>query len=347
MVDVSLKKLDRSNMYDRIEGFYKQLMEGLEIGRNVALPDIDAGKMSNIILAGMGGSAIGGELLKSFLKAELKVPFIIHRNYNLPAVVNKDSLLICSSYSGGTEETLSAFDSGQKVGCKILCITTGGKLGEKAEAADFNIVKIPEGMMPREALGYSFTPLLTIFHRLGLCRDYANDISACAGYLNNQAKEYTIENQSNRAYELAQKLHGNIVVIYTGPDYLDAVGMRIKGQINENAKQHAFCNVFPEFNHNELVGWELASSITKRFFVIIIRDKQDHPKISQRMDIVKNILTEKGIGVIELSGTGESLLSRMFSLIQLGDYISYYMALINGVDPTPIDVIQHMKNRLE
>ncbi len=347
MVNSSLKKYDKSNMYDNIKEFYNQLNVGLNIGKKADLPDISAKSISNIALAGMGGSAIGGELLKSFLSSELKIPFIIHRNYNIPSVINGNSLLICSSYSGGTEETLSAFESGQNAGCKIICLTTGGELGKKAKEHGYTTVNIPSGMMPREALGLSFTPLLTIFGRLGLCRDYSDDVLTCAEKLKTWAEEYAFENEANRAFGLAQKLAGKIVIIYSGPDYFDAVGLRLKGQISENAKQHAFSNVFPEFNHNELVGWELSPKITDRFAVVILRDKQDHPKIAKRMDIVKDIIEDKGISVNEIISRGDTLLSRIFSLIQLGDYVSYYMALINGIDPTPISVIDYMKSRLK
>ncbi len=347
MVDNALKKHDPDKMYEKINDFYRQLNEGLETGKLSDLPKIETGKISNIVLAGMGGSAIGGELLKSFLKTELKTPFVIHRNYDLPAIVNENSLLICSSYSGGTEETLSAFEAGQKIGCKILCITTGGKLGEKAKAGGYDTIIIPSGMMPRAALGYSFTPLLMAFGRMGFCCDYSDDIKACAKHLEAWSSSYSFESDTNRAYELAEKISGKLVVIYSGPDYMDAVGLRIKGQINENAKQHAFFNVFPEFNHNELVGWEYSPNITDRFIVLILRDRADHPKIAKRMDVVKKIIESKGIEAVELVSEGETLLSRMFNLIQFGDFVSYYLALINGVDPTPINVIEYMKSNLE
>lgn len=346
MVDPSLKRFDSHNMYDHIDGFYKQLIEGVEIGSKAVLDELHVAGIDNIVLAGMGGSAIGGELLKSFLKSELKVPFIIHRNYGLPAIVSERSLVICSSYSGNTEETISAFKAAVEKNSKILCITTGGELTSLAKASKVPVVKIPSGMMPREALGYSFAPLLVLFGRLGLSRDYTEDIRTCADLLKSRSADYAFESDPNQAYDLALKLKDKIAVIYSGPDYFDAVALRLKGQISENAKQHAFCNVFPEFNHNELVGWEQTAEITDKFIVLIIRDKLDHIQVARRMDIVKEILEEKGIEVLELKSNHEDLLVRMFSLIQLGDYVTYYLALVNNIDPTPIDIIEYMKNQL-
>jgi glucose/mannose-6-phosphate isomerase len=346
MVDISLKKFDSHGMYDHIMDFHKQLLDGIEIGNRTKLGAIDYGGVDNIILAGMGGSAIGGELLRSFLKAELNLPFIIHRNYGLPAVADSESLVICSSYSGNTEETISAFKTAVELNSIILCITTGGELKALAESHQVPVVKIPAGLMPREALGYSFTPLLVLFSRMGFCRDYTVEINGCAEDLRKWSDEFSFENDLNPAYELAGKLAGKIAVIYSGPDYFDAVALRLKGQVSENGKQHAFCNVFPEFNHNELVGWELAAKNAGGLIVLIIRDEQDHPQVSKRMDIVRKLIAQKGVEVIELRSRGKNLLTRMFSLIQFGDYLSYYLALVNNVDPTPIDMIEYMKQHL-
>jgi glucose/mannose-6-phosphate isomerase len=232
-------------------------------------------------------------------------------------------------------------------GCKVLCISTGGKLSEMASNNDdVALIRIPSGMMPRAALGYSFTPLLIGLGKIGFCRDYADDMKICADELSRWAQDYSFESTDNKAFELAEKLIGKIVVVYSGPDYFDAVALRFKGQVSENAKQHLFCNEFPEFNHNELVGWELSPSITDKFIVLILRDKSDQQQIARRMDIVSKAIRGKNIEVMELFSRGESLLSRIFSQIQLADFTSYYLALLNGVDPTPIKLIEYLKNEL-
>ncbi len=346
MVDISLKEFDKHNMYGNIVNFHRQITEGIKIGQKADLGRLPEKSFRNIILAGMGGSAIGGDLLRSFLKTELPVPFIIHRNYDIPDFAGQDSLVICSSYSGGTEETLSAFKTASEKGSSILCISAGGKLTDMARENNVPVIKIPSGMMPRAALGYSFTPLLIAFERLGLCKDYSDDLDKCSHMLKEWSKDYSFESPNNTAYELAIKLAGKIVLIYSGPDYFDTVALRFKGQIGENSKQLAFCGVFPEFNHNELVGWELAPSITDKYIVLILRDDADHPQIARRMDIVGRILKNKGVEVVELFSRGESLLSRIFSQIQIADFASYYLALINHQDPTPIDLIELLKKEL-
>lgn len=346
MVDISLKSFDRQNMYDKIIDFHKQLITGIDIGRNADMKGLKQDKFKNIILAGMGGSAISGDLLKSFLQGELSIPFDVHRNYGLPWYADKGSLVICSSYSGNTEETLSAYEMALEVNCNIFCITTGGELSGRAKQHGGPVVTIPSGLMPRSALGYSFAPLIIIFGRLGLCRDYSFELKQTAEKLELWGNQYRFESAKNDAYDLALKLAGKIVVIYSGSNYMDVVGHRFKGQICENAKQLAFCNVFPEFNHNELVGWELSASSQNSLIVVILRDINDHKQIARRMDIVSKIISEKKVEVIELHTRGDDFLTRLFSLIQLADYTSFYMALLNGVDPTPIKVINYLKEKL-
>jgi glucose/mannose-6-phosphate isomerase len=346
MVDVSLKRFDRQNMYDKIVDFHKQLIAGIDIGHNADLKGLEQNKFKNIILTGMGGSAIGGDLLKGLLQGNLSIPFDVHRNYGLPWYAGKESLVICSSYSGNTEETLSAYETAFEANCNILCITTGGELSNRAKQHGRPVVTIPSGLMPRSALGYSFAPLIIILGRLGLCRDYYFELKQTAEKLELWGNKRRFESADNDAYELALKLAGKIVVIYSGSNCMDVVAYRFKGQICENAKQLAFCNVFPEFNHNELVGWELSSSSKNSLIVVILRDKDDHKQIARRMDIVSKIISEKNVEVIELHTRGDNLLTRLFSLIQLADYTSFYMALLNGVDPTPIKVINYLKERL-
>jgi glucose/mannose-6-phosphate isomerase len=346
MIDQALKKYDGHNMYSHLNSFYKQLLDGVILGETANTGNLSAKTISNIILAGMGGSAIGGEIIRSLVKREFKIFFEIHRNYGLPAFADDSSLVICSSYSGNTEETLSAFAAAIDRKCRILCITTGGELLERARQHGLPAIVIPSGLMPREALGYSVAPLLVVFGKIGLCRDYKTDLKDCAGFLQDRIDKYAFKARENKAYDLADKLKSRIAVIYSGPDYLDAVALRIKGQISENGKQLAFCNIFPEFNHNELVGWELAPRISDKFVVMILRDSGDHDRIARRMDIVEEILKQKNVEVVELWAEGDSMLTRMFSLIQLGDYMSYYLALVNELDPTPIALIDDMKNKL-
>jgi glucose/mannose-6-phosphate isomerase len=340
------KALDASNMYDNIKAFPEQIRIGVEIGRAADLHPLDKAKFGNIVLAGMGGSAIGGDLIRSLLRKENSIPFEIHRNYGLPNYAGADTLLICASYSGATEETLSAFNEAQKRGCRIICITTGGELAISAGKAKVPCMIIPPGLPPRAALGFSFAPTLTALGRLGVCRDYSDDLLATAELLEDQGRLYQYESGDNFALLMAESFYGKIPIIYAGADLLDTAAVRFKGQICENAKQLAFCNVFPEFNHNELVGWQLPPGLESRFVVVILKDREDNPQTIRRMEIVDQIIESKQVKVVNLEGVGKTALQRMLSLIQLGDFCSFYLAMLNRVDPTPIEVINYLKRKL-
>jgi glucose/mannose-6-phosphate isomerase len=346
MVDLNLKQVDRQNMYQKIVDFPKQVLAGIEIGQQADISNLTGHGFANIILAGMGGSAIGGDLIRTYLRGELAIPFEIYRGYGLPSYVEAYSLVVCSSYSGGTEETLSAFKVALDRNCHILAITTGGELAILAHQNGASCVSAPGGLPPRAALGYSFAPLLTIFGRLGLCRNYSEQLKTAAAFLEQRGRDFQFESPDNMAIGIAQKLVGKTAVVYAGPDLLDTAAVRFKGQICENAKHLAFSNIFPEFNHNELVGWQLPKETIEKCAVIILRDSDDHPQITKRMDIISELLEKKGVEIITVKSTGEGRLTRLLSVIQVADYVSYYLALLNAIDPTPIEVIDFLKRKL-
>jgi glucose/mannose-6-phosphate isomerase len=342
-----IKKIDAKGMYDLIYNFPQQLIEGAHLGfiADLKLPGFAP---QNIILTGMGGSAIGGDLARSYLSYELKVPFTVCRNYLLPEYVNDKTLVFVSSYSGETEETLSAFQQAQKRKAKIIAITSGGTLLQECNKDGFPFILIPKGFPPRAALGYSFTPVLVTLSRLGLIQDKIEELEKTSKFLEEKREEYSLGKKKNQnpAKKLALNLHGKLSIIYTSTDYFDAVGYRWKGQFGENSKILAYNNYFPEFNHNELVGWKVLDQIRDKLQVIILKDKEDHPRIKLRMQIVKNIIQKKKVKVFEIESQGEGLLSRIFSLIQLGDFTSFYIAILNQVDPTPVEVIDYLKKEL-
>lgn len=348
--DISdLKLVDPGGMYQAIIGLPDQIQKAVDLGRRLEINSRDFAGIDNIILCGMGGSAIGGDLARTILTDKLSIPFIICRNYNLPAVAGKNSLVIGSSYSGNTEETLSAFCLAMAKGCQLAVLTTGGKLGEIAQKNNIPLVTLPSGLQPRAALGYSFVPLMLLFGKIELSEYGEGDFQDLARFLEQGQAAFAIESDSaeNRAKQLAMLLYGRIPVIYTGPDLTDVVGTRIKGQICENAKMLAFNNQFPEFNHNELVGWKVLNSFRDYLRVIILKDKDDHPRVSARMDIVKNVIEKNGVDVFEVESRGDNRLQRLFSLIQLGDFLSFYLAVLNKVDPTPVEAIETLKQELE
>jgi glucose/mannose-6-phosphate isomerase len=344
----SLKnEYDKQGMYDKIVDFPAQLGEGWNIGKNANLPPIDINKVNNIIVCGLGGSAIGGDLIRTYLAYKINVPFHVCRHYLLPEFVNEKSLCVLSSYSGNTEETLSAYDNAKKKGAQIFAITTGGKLKDQAIADGYSVITVPSGFPPRAALGYSFMPMLVILSRLGFFEDTNPDIEKAIAFLTENVNKYTMDRDDNMAINTAQKLVGRIPLIYAGQDYMDAVAVRFKGQVCENSKQLSFFNFFPEFNHNELVGWGLLDQFKDKLYTIIIHDESDHKRVSIRMKIVADIIRSKGVEVLEFKSTGPNLLARMFSVIQFGDFVSLYLALLNKIDPTPVEVIDFLKSELE
>jgi len=320
--------LDSQNMLQVIKGFSKQCREALSLPKGISIK----GEISNIVVLGMGGSAIGGDLLKMYLSnANVAIPVHVNRDYKLPNFVNENSLVFAVSYSGNTEETLSAYKDAYSRNAKIIGITSGGKLAGECE----KVIKIPSGLQPRAALGYLFFPMLGILHNTGLIRVRNDELNEMMDIL----KKTDIF--SNMGETLSKKLKEKIPIIYAS-EALGAIAMRWKTQINENAKMAAFYNVFSEMNHNEIAGYK---GMDRKFIAIIIRDKYDNERIKKRMDICSDIM-EVTANVEEVETQGESLLSRMFSAIYLGDFVSYYLALWNRVDPSPVEIIERMKKKL-
>lgn len=344
-----IREADPGNMYNRIFDLPEQLADALKIAQRWQVNADDFRDIRNIILAGMGGSAIGGDLARTYLASILLIPFQVCRHYQLPEYVDDETLVIASSYSGNTEETISAVEDALKRKTMIAAISTGGLLGDICNLNQIPMVSIPEGLQPRAALGYSFIPLMMFFEKVGLIKNVAKEIDAVINSLQKWRETY-IEDTSteqNPAKNMALKLHGKIPIIYGGPTLTDAVAMRFKGQICENSKTLAFVNFFPEFNHNELVGW--SNTIEKHkdnLVVVILRDAEDHAQIRNRMNIVKELIRKVDVEVIEIHSRGASRLERIFSLIQMADFSSYYLAVLNEVDPTPVEVIEELKLKL-
>ena len=318
--------LDSQNMLQIIKDFPMQCREALSLPREISV----SGQVDNIVVTGMGGSAIGGDLLKTYL-SDIDIPVYVNRDYKLPRFVNENSLVFAVSYSGNTEETLSSFNDAKARNAKIIAITSGGKLADECE----KVITVPSGLQPRAALGYLFLPMLGVLHNTNITRIKNDELNEMMGIL----KKTDIFNNSGE--ELSKKLKDKIPIIYAS-EALGAIALRWKTQINENAKMPAFHNVFSEMNHNEIAGYKC---MDRKFAVVMIRDKHDNERIKKRMDICKDIM-EVNVDVEEIETQGESLLARMFSTIYLGDFVSYYLALWNRADPSPVEIIEDMKKRL-
>lgn len=319
--------IDNSNMLKVIEDFPQQCRTALELPKGMAV----SGKIDKIVVAGMGGSAVGGDLLKAYMH-DSKIPVFVVRDYSIPNFVDENTLFLAISYSGNTEETLSAYEEAAKKKAKIVAITSGGQLAAKAK----KVIKIPNGLQPRAALGYLFFPALGVLANSGIADAKGKEIEEMLGILSKTGDFKAVGER------IAKKIHGKTPVVYSS-NLFGPVAYRWKTQFNENSKSPAFHHVFAELNHNEIVGYQLMNK--SDWAAIFIRDAQDHERIKLRMDITKEIISQR-VEVEEVFTRGEGLLSRIFSGIYYGDFASYYLALANKVDPTPVNVIENLKKRL-
>lgn len=344
-----IRALDPGNMYNRIFDFPEQLADAQKIASGWKITSSELTGVGNIVVIGMGGSAIGGDLVRSLLASKIQIPFQVVRHYALPEYVDDDSLVIASSYSGNTEETLAAVDDALGRKALMVAMTTGGMLREVASLNDIPCLLLPSGMQPRAALGYAMIPILYLMDIAGFAKGIMKQLPATIELLKRERSKY-IEDlpvEKNAAKMLAQKLAGRIPVVYGGATMTDVVATRWKGQLCENGKSLAFANQFAEFNHNELVGWnELIQPMRDKLAVIQLHDADDHPKITKRMEIVRGLIQQQGVPVYDIKSTGSTPLERMMSLVQIGDFVSYYLAIAQKVDPTPVAAIETLKKQL-
>lgn len=299
---------------------------------------------NSVIVSGLGGSAISADLMQNFLKDELKIPFIVNRNYYLPQFAGINTLVIISSYSGNTEETNAVFELALERGCSIVCITTGGRAGKLAEENNVPVVKLKPGYQPRYSLGISFFSLLKVMQDLKLIGNQDEAVKKVKELWAKNGKIFSEEN--NPALKYAEEILGFIPVIYSAADITSAVGYRFKCQFNENSKLHAFHNILPEMNHNEIIGWESFSDIQFNAKLINILDKDYHPQIKRRFLITSELAANQKAELINLESSEENFKVRIMDLIYLCDWITYYTALLRGFDPSEIDNINYLKEKL-
>ena len=343
-----ISKLDSQNMLELLCFFPKQCMDALFIGEKTCVEKSYMKNYKNIVFTGLGGSAIGAETTRDLLAGEIKIPIFVNRNYGMPAFVSCETLLFAVSYSGNTEETLSAYEEAIKKRANIIVITSGGKLKELALKHKNMLITIPNGYPPRCALGYSFIPALTVLSKLGLIKNKKDDLKKALTLVDTLGKKSLnpeIKGRANIAKEIAKKIHNRFTVIYAS-DKFGSVATRWRGQLAENGKTLSSTHVFPEMNHNEIVGWVKPSNILRKFTAIILKDRGDNERVKKRMAITASILKKERFKVIEIESSGKSRLERMLYLIYIGDFVSFYLALLNGIDPTPVDRITYLKKQL-
>lgn len=337
-------RLDPKGMYGLTVGFADQCRKALQIARSAHIPAWP--KPSNVVLAGLGGSAAGGDFVRCLFEAESDVPFAVARDYVLPGYVGKDTVVICSSYSGNTEETLSAFEIALKKGARILCLTSGGKLAERARELGLPLILIPAGQPPRTALGYMFVPVVWACMQLSLLP--RQDFDAAFALLDRSVQSWVVETsvEDNPAKKLAVRYHGAVPILYGLGAWQAAVAYRWKGQIGENAKVLAFTHAFPELNHNEILAWVKANEQNvQRWVVTVLEDGTESAKMRRRAEVTLDLIQHQAESH-RAQAAGDTLLQKMLSLVLLGDFVSLYMAAMNGVDPENIDWINTLKAEL-
>jgi glucose/mannose-6-phosphate isomerase len=343
-----IEEIDKDDMLRLLVGFSSQSQEAIDIGRKAALPHLNPRMIENIIISGMGGSAIGGDLLRCSLIEKIKIPIFVNRNYTIPGFISEKSLVFICSYSGNTEETLSAFSRAKEKNATIIALSSNGKLEEIAKSEKFTFIKIPGGLPPRCALGYSFFPLLVALFRLKLVDFPFIELEETLSVLKTIEKENNpqVKTADNLAKEIALKLFKKLVIIYTWADYYEVAAYRFRCQLAENSKHLSSHHTIPEMNHNEIMGWSHPKSLLKNIEVVFLIDKTQHERVSKRIEILSPIIEKKAHDVVKIYTKGNNLLAKIFSLIYIGDFISFYLAILNKVNPTPVDTISYLKKKL-
>ncbi len=337
-------QFDVTNQYEVLKAFPDHARKGLEIGTTLDISSLDRARIRNIVLAGMGGSAIAGDIIRQIAIGRSPVPVVVNRSYHLPAFVGTDSLVVVISYSGNTEETLASYTDAIACGAQVIVVTSGGQVQAMSQSHRHPCLMIPGGFAPRASLGFLFFSLAIVIERLGFIPDqnWNEIVHALANYVVELSNE-----QGNEAISIAEQLLGYIPILYASHDSLDVVAVRWRCQIEENAKVLAYSNVFPEMNHNEIVGWQQYPSLLKQFAVVLLREPDDDPRIARRMDIVADMIRPIAAAVIDVTPPEGNPLGRLLSLICLGDWVSYYLAIGSGIDPFPIEKINLLKAALE
>ena len=337
-------KLDQSDMRGAITEFPNQIKKSFSIMNNW-VPYKKYQNIQNIMVLGMGGSAIGGDVARVLAQNACTVPVFVNRSYNIPEWVGLNTLILASSYSGGTEETLSAFALCRERNCPIIVLSTGGIITDYAGEYDLDKITIPGGYQPRAALGFSFSLILILLSRLGFVQNKIIEmVEKSIDLLESLSTE--MNKAGNKALTFAENIHTTCPIIYGSEELTWVAALRFRGQLAENAKMLSFHHHFPEQNHNEIEGWTVNPDIMKRLSIIWIKDEDDHPGTQARMRISSTLLESTAGSQLEVSQPGANRVERLLKLIHYTDWISYYAALLNNVDPTPVKRIQELKIKI-
>lgn len=348
--DVDLiEKLDSEDVLGTVERFSEQCERGWEIGRAATgLPD-PAG-LDSVVVLGMGGSGVSGDVVQAVVEPRLSVPFRTIKTYGpLPEWIGRNTLVFAVSYSGSTEETLAALDEAHDRGARAVALSSGGPLQERASEYGLAHIAIPTGLQPRASLGYLTLPVLAALVQIGLVPELQQDLDEALSVLTRLQErcDRARPRAENPAKDLASRIQGRIPVVYGGSGLGRVVAYRFKCDLNEYGKSPAFWHELPELDHNEVVGWnQLAELTSKSFVAVFLRDAEDHPRVDLRFDITRSLIADKLAEVIELRSEGTSALARVLSLILVTQLAAIYLGLSYDIDPGPVEVIQKLKAQL-
>ena len=325
------------NMKQLVEEFSQQVQESIDISEKAVLTK-SANPIHNIFISGLGGSGIGGSIVAELVSHEATVPVVVNKDYFIPSYINQNTLAIICSYSGNTEETVSAMELAIKQKAKVVCVTAGGKIAEMATSNNIDCVAIPSGRPPRASLGYSGIQLFKIFNFFGIIGDsYKADLKKAIALLDAEEK-----NIQKEAMEIAKQLVGKIPVIYTLGG-TEAIAVRFRQQVNENGKMLCWHHVIPEMNHNELVGWTHKND---NLIVVAFRNSDDYFRTVKRLEVCKTVFSKYTPHYLEIHSKGTTKIERAMYHVHIGDWISCYIADINNIDATEVNVINQLKGEL-
>ena len=340
-------QVDTQDYLAEIDGLPHQLQRAWELGQQQPLPAWSG--FQNVVIAGMGGSAIGADLLSAYAVQSCPLPVVVHRSYGLPAWARgSETLLIASSHSGNTEETLAAFQTGLERGCRILALCTGGKIAAAAHAADCPVWIFKHQGQPRAAVGYSFGLLLAAFSRLSLLPNPQEELTSALTAMRQQQPNLRAEVPVGRnpAKRLAGQLIGRWVAVF-GADILEPVARRWKGQLSELAKAWAQYEFLPEADHNTLAGTLQPEAALTNLVALFLRAPSYHPRNLLRSDLTRQAFMLEGISTDFFDAAGDTPLAHQWTALLFGDYVAYYLAMAYGIDPTPIAALVGFKQQLE
>jgi glucose/mannose-6-phosphate isomerase len=338
-------QLDPQGMLGHIDRLPSQLEGAWKLGMGLPLPDGPRPRV--VLLAGMGGSAIGADLAAAYLAPACPVPLVVWRGYDLPASAGPDALVILSSHSGNTEETLSAFDAARRSRARMLAVTTGGELARRCESEGLPVWRFEHRGQPRAAVGFSFALILCLLHRVGLVESAEGEIAAAAGAMRvqQQSLRADVPVARNPARRIAGQLMDRLPLIIGG-GLLAPVARRWRTQIAEVAKAVAQFEELPEADHNMVAGVGQPEELISRTMAIFLRASLDSPRLSARVEATRQVLMVEGFNTDVIEAAGASRLAQQWACLHYGDYVAYYLAMSYGVDPTPVAAIEDLKRRL-